>query len=138
MRVTGVGEPRSRAAEAIARLRLGARGGTALTSYAEARTARAPATSATYETGDVLPTFQDFGLYDREGLTTGADLSIALGSVLMVGGGADADPVEAELLAVRSFVRYRHACGCVAVGAFGSARKGRGGFDAGLSLDLMP
>ena len=138
VRVTGVGEPRSRAAEAIARLRLGARGGTSLTSYAEARTARAPATSATYETGDVVPTFQDFGLYDREGLTTGADLSIALASVLMVGGGADADPVEAELLAVRSFVRYRHACGCVAVGAFGSARKGRGGFDAGLSLDLMP
>jgi hypothetical protein len=138
VRLTGVGEPRSRAAEAIARLRLGARGGTALTSYAEARTSRAPATAPAYESGDVLPTFQDVGLYDREGLTTGADLTLALGSVLMVGGGADADPVDGDVLAVRSFLRYRHACGCVALGAFGSARKGRGGFDAGLSLDLMP
>ena len=140
VRLTGVGEPRSRAAEAIARLRLGARGGTALTGYAEARTRRAPATAPApaFDSGDVLPTFQDFGLYDREGLTTGADLSLALTSFLMVGGGADADPIDSELLAVRSFVRYRHACGCVALGAFGSARQGRGGFDAGLSLDLMP
>jgi hypothetical protein len=39
---------------------------------------------------------------------------------------------------VRSFARYRHACGCIALSAFGSTRRGRGGFDAGLALDLMP
>ncbi len=58
--------------------------------------------------------------------------------MLLVGGGADIDPIANELLAVRSFARYRHPCGCVAVAGFGSARKGRGGFDAGVALDLMP
>src|SRR6185369_2884959 len=88
--------------------------------------------------GDVLPSFQDLGGYDREGLTTGADLTISLASVLWVGGGADVDPLDEKLLAVRSFARYRHGCGCVALGAFGSKRTGRGGFDAGMTLDLMP
>ena len=72
---------------------------------------------------------------------TGAELTLAVASVLLVGAGADLDPAgdgDRRLLAARSFARYRHACGCVAVAAFGSARQGRGGFDAGLSLDLMP
>ena len=46
--------------------------------------------------------------------------------------------IDEELLAVRSFARYRHGCGCLAVAAFGSKRTGRAGFDAGLTLDLMP
>jgi hypothetical protein len=58
--------------------------------------------------------------------------------VVALGGGVDADPLDQDLLAVRSFARYRHACRCVAVAAFGSRRLGRGGFDAGLTLDLMP
>ncbi|HVY27522.1 MAG TPA: hypothetical protein VHB79_13280 [Polyangiaceae bacterium] len=139
LRVTGVGEPRTRAAETTARLRLGARGGTALTGYAEARTHRSPGTSPSYELNDVLPPFLDFGGYDREGLTTGGDLTLALApSVVWLGAGADVDPVAGELLAVRSFARYRHSCGCVAVSGFAARREGRGGFDAGLSLDLMP
>jgi hypothetical protein len=143
LRVTAVGEPRARTAEATARLRVGARGGTTLTSYAEARTERGPAIpSAEAQSGaDVLPTFHELGAYDRAGLTTGAEVTLALTSVLLLGAGADIDPAADEgrrLLAARSFARYRHACGCVAVAAFGSARQGRGGFDAGLSLDLMP
>jgi hypothetical protein len=138
LRVTGVAEPRTRAAEATGRLRLGARAGTALTGYAEARTERAPATGSGEANGDVLPSFYELAAYDREGLTTGAELAVGLSSVLLVGGGADLDPVQKELLALRSFARYRHACGCVALGAFASERKGRGGFDAGLTLDLMP
>ena len=142
LRVTAVGEPRLRTAEATARLRLGARGGTALTSYAEARTEHGPAIPpGEAQRGDVLPSFNELGAYDRAGLTTGAELTLALGSVLWVGAGADVDPAaggDRRLLGARSFARYRHACGCVAVAAFGSARQGRGGFDAGLSLDLMP
>lgn len=139
VRVTGVGEPRTRSAESTARVRLGARGGTALTGYAEARTHRTPSVAPSYELYDVLPPFLDVGGYDREGLTTGGDLTLALASVLWVGGGADVDPLGGHgWLAVRSFARYRHRCGCVAVSAFASQRRGRGGFDAGLSLDLMP
>jgi len=138
LRVTGLAEPSERAAEATARLRLGARGGTVLTGYAEARTERAPARSSAEAAGDVVPTFLELGGYDRAGLTTGAELSLALGSVVQLGGGADLDPLREELLAVRSFARYRHACGCIALAAFGSARQGRGGFDAGLALDFMP
>jgi hypothetical protein len=64
--------------------------------------------------------------------------TLAVASVLQVGGGLDVDPLNDDLLAVRSFARYRHACGCIALAAFGSTRQGRGGFDAGLALDLMP
>jgi hypothetical protein len=138
MRVSGVAQPRARTAEATARLRLGARSGTTLTSYAEARTRRGPSVTAANAQGDVLPSFHENGAYDREGLTTGAELTLALGKVLQVGAGVDIDAVSQDLLAVRSFARYRHACGCVALGAFGSERRGRGGFDAGLALDLMP
>src|SRR6185369_17648317 len=120
LRMTGVAEPRSRAAEATGRLRLGARGGTALTGYAEARSERAPRIGASEANGEVLPSFYELGAYDRDGLTTGAELALGLTSVLLVGGGADVDPIAKELLAVRSFARYRHACGCVAVGAFAS------------------
>jgi hypothetical protein len=48
------------------------------------------------------------------------------------------DPLLEQLLALHAFARYRHGCSCFAVAAFGSSRTGRGGFDAGLSLDLMP
>jgi hypothetical protein len=128
LRVSGVAEP----------LRLGARGGTTLTGYAEARTERAPSATATSAQGEVLPRFNELGAYDREGLTTGAELTLAVASVLQVGGGADLDPVTEDLLAVRGFARYRHSCGCIALSAFGARRRGRGGFDAGLALDLMP
>lgn len=141
LRVTGVGEPRARTAEATARLRFGARGGTTLTGYADARTEHAPAIAAAEANGDVLPSFLELGAFDRQGLTTGGELTLALAQVLWVGAGADVDPAadqDHRLLAVRSFARYRHACGCLAVAAFGSARQGRGGFDAGLNLDLMP
>jgi hypothetical protein len=138
LRLAGIAEPRERAAEASAKLRLGARGGTALIGYAEARTARAPRFSAAEGQVDVIPTFQDLGGYDREGLSTGADLTLAIASVVHVAGGVDADPVDKKLLGVRAFGRYRHACGCVAVSAFGSKRSGRGGVDLGLSLDFMP
>jgi len=138
VRLSGLAAPRERTAEATARLRLGARGGTTLTSYAEARSERAPAITPADASGDVLPSFHELGAYDREGLTTGVELTLALASVLHLGAGADLDPISEDLLAVRSFARYRHGCGCIAVGAFGSARRGRGGFDAGLALDLMP
>ena len=138
LRLSGVAQPRAHAAEATARLRLGARGGSALTSYVEARTPRALAVTGADAQGDVLPGFHELGSYDREGLTTGAELTVALGSVLQLGAGADIDARRRDLLAVRSFARYRHACGCIALSAFGSERRGRGGFDAGLALDLMP
>jgi hypothetical protein len=138
LRLSGVAQPEARTAEATARQRMGARGGTTLTSYAEARTRRGPSVTAANAQGDVLPSFHEWGAYDRGGLTTGAELTLALGSVLQVGAGADIDALSRDLLGVRAFTRYRHACGCVALGAFGSERRGRGGFDAGLALDLMP
>lgn len=138
VRLAGVAEPRRRTGEASARVRLGARGGTTLIGYAEARTDRAPTFSAAEGQVDVIPTFQERGGYDRGGLSTGADLTLALASVLHVGGGAEADPLDQELLGVRAFARYRHACGCLALGAFGSKRSGRGGFDVGINLDFMP
>ncbi|MDF3072190.1 MAG: hypothetical protein K0R38_7791 [Polyangiaceae bacterium] len=138
VRLSGVADPNLGAAEGTARLRLGPRGRTNLIGYAEGRTARAPRTRQGEAAGDLVPRFYEQGALDREGLSTGADLTVALGSVLWVGGGADWEPLAEELLGVRGFARYRHACGCVALGAFGTKRAGRPGFDAGLSLDLMP
>jgi len=137
LRATGVGEPRTRAAEGTARLRIGPRGGTNLTSYAEARTRGLPVVTPSYELFEILPPLLELGGYDRNGLTTGADISFWLAGVV-VGGGGDVDPMAKELLSVRSFARYRHRCGCVAVSGLVSSRKGRGGFDASLAIDLMP
>jgi hypothetical protein len=137
LRATGVGEPRTRAAEGTARLRIGPRGGTNLTSYAEARTRGLPVVPPSYELFDILPPLLELGGYDREGLTTGADISFWVAGVV-VGGGGDVDPIAKELLSVRSFARYRHRCGCFAVSGLVSSRKGRGGFDASLAVDLMP
>jgi hypothetical protein len=138
VRLIGVADPDARSAEGTARLRLGPRGGTNLLAYAEGRTARAPLASPSEAAGDLLPTFYDLGALDRQGLSTGADLTLALAAALFVGGGADWAPSDEELLGVRGFARYRHPCGCVALGAYGAKRSGRSGFDAGLSLDLMP
>lgn len=137
-RLSAMADPRARAGEATARIRFGARGGTTLTGYAEARTDRAPVLSPSLAGGEVLPSFQELGAYDRAGLTTGGELSVRPWSALLVGGGADGDALEPELLGLHAFARYRHDCGCFAVSAFGSSRVGRGGFDAGLNLDLMP
>jgi hypothetical protein len=141
LRVAGVADPEDRSAEGTARVRVGARGGTQLTAYAEGRSTGAPRLVPSEAAGDLLPSFHDLGALDRQGLSAGADLTFALASVWWVGGGADWDPRLTgadELLALRGFARYRHTCGCVAVGAFGTQRAGRPGFDAGLSLDLMP
>jgi hypothetical protein len=137
-RVLGVAQPNARSGELAGRLRLGPRGGTSLTTYAEGRTDRSPALAPGEARGDLMPSFQEQGMYDRAGLTSGAEVNIALASVLSVGGGADVDALRGEMLAVRSFVRYRHACGCVALAAFASERRARGGLDAGVTLDLMP
>jgi hypothetical protein len=107
--------------------------------YAEGRTDEASSLSSRQAGGDFLPAFHELGAYDRSGLTTGAELTLAIPATdVQLGGGADLDPLLEQLLAVRSFARYRHACACFAVAAFGSSRVGRGGFDAGLTLDLMP
>jgi hypothetical protein len=137
-RLTGVAHPRDGAGEGTARLRLGPRGGTHLIAYAEGRTRAAPLATLSEASGELLPSFLDVGALDRKGLSTGADLTVALVSVLSVGGGADWDASAEELLGVRGFARYRHSCGCVALSAFSTHRAGRPGFDAGLSLDLMP
>lgn len=138
LRLSGVADPRDRAAEATARLRLGARSGTTLSGFAEARTDNAPLLGPGLAGGEVLPNFQELGAYDRAGLTTGGELGVRPWSSLLLGGGADVDAWAQELLGLHAFVHYRHECGCFAVAAFGSSRVGRGGFDAGLSLDLMP
>jgi hypothetical protein len=138
LRLSGVADPRDRAAEATARLRLGARTGTTLTGFAEARTDTAPALAPGLAGGDVLPRFHELSRYDRAGLTTGGELAVRPWSALLLGGGADVDAWAQELLGVHAFARYRHDCGCFAIAAFGSSRVGRAGFDAGLSLDLMP
>jgi hypothetical protein len=138
LRASGLAEPQTSAAEGTLRLRLGARSGTTLVGYAEARTEVSPGAATALAGGDVLPAFHALGGYDRAGLTTGTELTLDLWSVVALGGGADLDPIDGDLLGVRSFARYRHACRCVAIAGFGSRRMGRGGFDAGLSLDLMP
>jgi hypothetical protein len=109
-----------------------------LSGFVEARTQDGPADALLAGQGELFPRWHELGALDREGLTAGAELTLALGPTLVLGGGIDADPVESELLAVRGFGQYRHPCRCFAVAAFGSAREGRGGFDAGLRLDLMP
>jgi len=138
IRLSGLAEPQARSAEGTARLRLGARSFTHLTTFAEARTDRPIAAAALQAGGASVPNWQELPAYDRGGLTTGAELRVLLWSELAIWLGGDLDPLSQDLLGVRSGGAYRHACGCFAFSAFASQRIGRGGFDAGVSLDLMP
>jgi hypothetical protein len=120
----------------IARTRLGESDGIYLGARAEAATERVPVGGRRFfRDGWARP---EAPWLDRSGWTTGSELGVgwveSLGTVF----GVDYDASARRLLGWRGILRYRHACACLSALTWASHRLGRGGFDAGFALDLMP
>jgi hypothetical protein len=76
--------------------------------------------------------------YDRAGWTAGAGAQIPWTTWLASAADVDYDVTHRALLGVRGATGYRHSCGCVAVLGSGGHRIGRAGFDASVTVDLVP
>ncbi len=122
-------------AMSVARARLGRSDGLHLGARADASTAGGSA-----EAQWLLPDAWESSsawLLER-GLSVGGDAGVPWTSWLSSQVGADYDATSARLLGVDSSLAYSHPCGCLSATAWAGHRLGRGGFDAWLSVDLLP
>jgi hypothetical protein len=78
------------------------------------------------------------GWYTRPGWSAGSGLLIAWTRWLASVMAADYDLTADQSLGERGGLAYRHPCGCLALVAQAGRRLGRKGFDASLTLDLLP
>jgi hypothetical protein len=76
--------------------------------------------------------------YDRSGWTAGGGVQVPWTTWLASAADVDYDVTHRTLLGVRGATGYRHSCGCVAVLGAGGHRVGRPGFDASVTVDLVP
>lgn len=72
------------------------------------------------------------------GWTGSAEAMIPWLRVMRTGARADVDLGAGEILALRGVTEYRHACGCLALGATAAHRTGRDGVDVIFTVDLAP
>lgn len=77
-------------------------------------------------------------LLDRDGWSAGGEARVPWAAILASAAGAEWDVTSRRLLAVTAATGYRHRCGCLSVLAWAGHRVGREGFDARLTLDLLP
>jgi hypothetical protein len=73
-----------------------------------------------------------------DGWSGGASLTLPVTRLLSTRVGSEHDLTRGRWLAANASLAYRHPCGCLSALAWGGRRVGRGGFDAGLGVDLMP
>ncbi|MEP7123945.1 MAG: hypothetical protein ABJE95_23655 [Byssovorax sp.] len=72
------------------------------------------------------------------GWTGSAEAMIPWLRVMRSGARADVDLGAGAILALRGVTEYRHACGCLALGASAAHRAGRDGVDVIFTVDLAP
>ncbi len=122
-------------AASVGRARIGATDGLSLAARVAAATAGGSA-----EAQWLLPDAWESstGWLLARGVSTGGNVGLPWTSWLKSEVGADYDATAERLLAVESSLGYRHPCGCLSATAWAGHRLGRGGFDAWLSLDLLP
>lgn len=125
-----------RALHAAGRLRVGRADGLHLTNQVSGSLDDEPvlARALLYEHFD--GTLRPF--LDRQGWSAGSELGIPITSQVASLLATDADVSAARWLAWRAALAYRHPCGCFAVVGRAGQRLGRDGFDAEVTLDLMP
>lgn len=75
---------------------------------------------------------------DRPGWSLGSRAGVPWTKQIASAFAWEADLSQGTWLAWRSSLAYRHPCGCFAVLGRAGQRLGRGGFDADVTLDLMP
>lgn len=75
---------------------------------------------------------------DRAGISLGGSIGVPWANWLASGADVAFDYTTRTLLGLRGSTAYRHPCGCLAVVGWAGHRIGRSGFDASISIDLMP
>lgn len=78
------------------------------------------------------------GFFAREGVTTGARMTVPIVRALSLAAYGDYDPTANELVDLGGSATLRDACGCATLRLSASHRVGRDGVDAALSLVLTP
>jgi hypothetical protein len=71
-------------------------------------------------------------------VSAGAELGVPVGEAWEGQVGGDFDVTTSDLLAVYGSIAFHHPCGCLGATAWAGHRRGREGFDAWLSVDLLP
>lgn len=131
-------QPTAPATECAAELRLGPEDSSNLRVFVEAQTRR-PATALHTAGGAAMhASWLSRSMLANRALSGGADLTLALSRSLRLALGGYADALKPEILAAGASATYGHQCGCLKVSGHGAVRAGRGGVDAGVSIDLMP
>lgn len=125
-----------RALATSSRARVGREDGLHLAGYVEGRLGVAP-TLARWLDSRALDVVSA-GWFDRAGWTLGSALGVPWTSWMASTVSVDYDASARQLLGVRGTLGYRHPCGCLAAEAWAGHRFGRGGVDAGLTVDLLP
>ncbi len=77
-------------------------------------------------------------LLEGPGWSVGAEARMPWASTVASALGAEWDATAQRLLAVTGATGYRHPCACLSVLAWAGRRIGRDGFDARLTVDLLP
>jgi hypothetical protein len=80
----------------------------------------------------------DLAYLAASGWTGSAEAMIPWLRVMRTGARADVDLGAGQILALRGVTEYRHACGCLALGASAAHRTGRDGVDVIFTVDLAP
>jgi hypothetical protein len=123
------------AATGVGRARVGKHEGLHLGAHGEARTEPSSAT-AQWLLPDAWDSTTPF--LARSGVSAGAELGVPVGEAWEGQVGGDFDVTTSDLLAVYGSIAFHHPCGCLGATAWAGHRRGRDGFDAWLSLDLLP
>jgi hypothetical protein len=123
------------AATGVGRARVGERDGLRLGAHAEARTeaSSAPAQWLLPDAWDMTAPF-----LSRRGVSAGGEIGVPIGEAWEGQVGCEFDVTTSDLLAVYGTVDFHHPCGCLGATAWAGHRRGREGFDAWVSLNLVP
>jgi hypothetical protein len=122
-------------ATGIGRARVGKREGLHVGAHGEARTESSSA-AAQWLLPDAWDSPAPF--LARSGVSAGGDLAVPVGEAWEGQVGGDFDVSTSDLLAVYGSIAFHHPCGCLGATAWAGHRRGRDGFDAWLSVDLLP
>ncbi|MBN1609898.1 MAG: hypothetical protein JW940_24925 [Polyangiaceae bacterium] len=128
--------PDERSAGSVSRVRIGAAEGVVLDARVEGRHGR-QAIAVRWFDRDVWDAPWN-GWYSEPGWSAGSSLLVPWTRWLASAVAADYDLTADRSLGERGGLAYRHPCGCLALIAQAGRRLGRRGFDASLTLDLLP
>jgi hypothetical protein len=131
-------EPAAPGAALIGRARLGAVDGLTLALGLAAQTGRGAREARFLVDLRSIASGSESAYLAAPGWTGSAEAMVPWLGVMRSGARADVELGAPALLALRGVTEYRHACGCLALGASAAHRAGREGVDVIFTVDLTP